>query len=89
MKKPEIFISCLLMARTDKKEPTIQLTQLRFITVLLYLKKVVLSMTNEHLAEFIQQGGNDELIQILWNNVKKIVYMLSDKIYKEYSKRTV
>ncbi|MBQ3037915.1 MAG: hypothetical protein IJD30_01920 [Clostridia bacterium] len=23
-------------------------------------------MTNERLAEFIQQGGNDELIPILW-----------------------
>lgn len=42
-------------------------------------------MTNEQLAEFIQQGGNDELIPILWNNVKNLVYMLSDKIYKAHS----
>lgn len=42
-------------------------------------------MTNEQLAEFIQQGGNDELIPILWEKVKKLVYMLSDKLYMAYS----
>lgn len=44
-------------------------------------------MTNEMLAEFIQQGGNDELIPILWNNVKVLVYTLSDRLYRAYSER--
>lgn len=38
-------------------------------------------MTNEMLAQFIQQGGNDELIPILWENVRKLLYMMSDKFY--------
>lgn len=38
-------------------------------------------MTNEMLAQFIQQGCNDELIPILWENVRKLLYMMSDKFY--------
>lgn len=38
-------------------------------------------MTNEMLASFIRQGGNDELIPILWENVCKLLYMMSDKFY--------
>lgn len=39
-------------------------------------------MTNEILAEYIQQGGNDELIPILWEKVCKLLYMKSDKFYR-------
>lgn len=35
-------------------------------------------MTNEQLAAFIKQGGNDELIPILWERIRKIMYMKSD-----------
>lgn len=44
-------------------------------------------MTNEQLATFIQQGGNDELIPILWERVKNLLYMKSDKAYKAYKDR--
>ncbi len=39
-------------------------------------------MTNEQLAEFIQQGGNDELMSILWERVRKLLYMIADKYYR-------
>lgn len=42
-------------------------------------------MTNEQLAGFIKQGGNDELIPILWENVKKLLYKFSDRYYRAYS----
>ena len=42
-------------------------------------------MTNEQLAGFIKQGGNDELIPLLWNNVKKLLYILADRYYRAYS----
>ncbi|MDE5992721.1 MAG: hypothetical protein K2G87_06685 [Oscillospiraceae bacterium] len=38
-------------------------------------------MTNEQLAEFIQQGGNDELTPILWERVRKLLYMIANKYY--------
>lgn len=38
-------------------------------------------MTNELLAEYIQQGNNGELIPLLWENVRKLLYMMSDKFY--------
>ena len=38
-------------------------------------------MTNEQLAVFIQQGGNDELAPILWERVRKLLYMIADKYY--------
>lgn len=41
-------------------------------------------MTNEQLAEFIQQGGNDELLPILWERIRKLMYMKSDKVYRAY-----
>lgn len=46
-------------------------------------------MTNEQLAEFIQQGGNDELIPILWERIRKIMYMKSDKVYRVYQSRFI
>lgn len=42
-------------------------------------------MTNERLVDFIKQGGNDELIPILWDNVKKLLYILADRYYSIYS----
>lgn len=36
-------------------------------------------MTNEQLAEFIQHGGNEELVPILWERVCKLLYMIADK----------
>ncbi|MBO5507431.1 MAG: sigma-70 family RNA polymerase sigma factor [Bacteroides sp.] len=39
-------------------------------------------MTNEQLAILIQQGGNDELIPILWEKVKKLLYSKSDSLYR-------
>lgn len=39
-------------------------------------------MTNELLAEYIQQGGNDELIPILWEKVRKLLYMKSESLYR-------
>jgi RNA polymerase sigma factor (sigma-70 family) len=39
-------------------------------------------MTNEMLAGFIQQGGNDELIPLLWENVRKLLYMKSERFYR-------
>lgn len=41
--------------------------------------RVVLSLTNEQLAEFIQQGGGDDLIPVLWERVRKLLYLLSDE----------
>lgn len=41
-------------------------------------------MTNEQLAELIQQGGNEELLPILWERIRKLMYMKSDKIYRAY-----
>lgn len=41
-------------------------------------------MTNEQLASFIKQGGNDELIPILWENVKGVLYKLSKRYYNAY-----
>lgn len=46
-------------------------------------------MTNEQLAEFIQQGGNDELIPILWERIRKLMYMKSDKVYRVYQSRFI
>lgn len=39
-------------------------------------------MTNEILATYIHQGGNDELIPVLWEKVRKLVYHKSDMYYK-------
>lgn len=39
-------------------------------------------MTNEQLATFISQGGNDELIPLLWDKVRKLVYRKADSFYK-------
>ena len=38
-------------------------------------------MTNEQLAEFIKQGGNDELLPLLWEKTHKLVYMHCSRLY--------
>lgn len=38
-------------------------------------------MTNEQLAEFIQSGDSDELIPVLWEKIKPLIYMKCDSIY--------
>ncbi len=42
-------------------------------------------MTNEQLAIFISEGGNDELIPILWENVRRLMYRLAGGYYKAFS----
>ncbi len=44
-------------------------------------------MTNEQLAAFIKQGGNDELIPILWERIRKLMYKKSDEVYRAYEQR--
>lgn len=44
-------------------------------------------MTNEQLASLIQQGGNDELIPILWSKVERLMYMKADRAYMTYTDR--
>lgn len=39
-------------------------------------------MDNEKLADIIHQGGADELIPVLWEKVRKLVYMHSEKFYR-------
>ena len=39
-------------------------------------------MDNEKLADMIHQGGAEELIPVLWEKVRKLVYMLSEKFYR-------
>ena len=46
-------------------------------------------MTNEQLAAFIKQGGNDELIPILWERIRKLMYMKSDKVYGALESRFI
>lgn len=41
-------------------------------------------MTNEQLAGFIKQGGNDELIPLLWENVRKLIYIFADRYFRAY-----
>ena len=41
-------------------------------------------MTNEQLAGFIKQGGNDELIPLLWENVRKLMHSNSRRFYSSY-----
>ena len=44
-------------------------------------------MTNEQLATFIKQGGNEELIPILWERIRKLMYMKSDRVYSALQSR--
>lgn len=42
-------------------------------------------MTNEQLAEFIQQGGNDELLPLLWEKTHALIYMKCSQYWGIYS----
>lgn len=42
-------------------------------------------MTNEQLAEFINAGGNDELIPLLWEKVKKLMYRRAGGYYRAFA----
>lgn len=44
-------------------------------------------MTNEQLAAFIKQGGNDELTPILWERIRKLMYMKSERVYRAMQNR--
>lgn len=42
-------------------------------------------MTNEQLAEFIQQGGNDELLPLLWDKTRDLIYMKCGQYWTFYA----
>lgn len=42
-------------------------------------------MTNEALAELIQQGGNDELLPLLWDKTRALIIKKCGKIWRFYS----
>lgn len=44
-------------------------------------------MTNEQLAHFIQQGGNDELLPLLWDKTRLIIYKKCGQIWRFYSEK--
>ncbi|MBR4111860.1 MAG: sigma-70 family RNA polymerase sigma factor [Ruminiclostridium sp.] len=44
-------------------------------------------MTNEQLAELIGQGGNDELLPLLWEKMRKLYIQWSGKYYTTHKER--
>lgn len=42
-------------------------------------------MTNEQLSIFIQQGGNDELLPLLWDKTRLLLYKKCRQIWRLYS----
>lgn len=44
-------------------------------------------MTNEQLAELIGQGGNDELLPLLWEKMRKLYIQWSGKYYTAHKER--
>lgn len=44
-------------------------------------------MTNEQLAELIGQGGNDELLPLLWEKMRKLYIQWSGKYYSAHKER--
>lgn len=42
-------------------------------------------MTNEQLAGFIQQGGNDELLPLLWDKTRLLIYKKCGELWRSYS----
>lgn len=44
-------------------------------------------MTNEAIAKLIQEGNNDELIPLLWDKVKNLLYANARKFYAKYEPR--
>lgn len=41
-------------------------------------------MTNEQLADFIKEGGNDELIPVLWEKTRKLLYVFVGRYFSEH-----
>lgn len=50
----------------------------------LFTGKGEAGMTNEALAALIQQGGNDELLPVLWEKTAKLLYKISAQTYTLY-----
>lgn len=44
-------------------------------------------MDNERLAELIQDGGNDELLPILWNKTRLLIFKKCGTIWRFYSEK--
>lgn len=44
-------------------------------------------MVNERLVELIQEGGNDELLSRLWDNVRIVIFKKCGQLWKYYSGR--
>lgn len=44
-------------------------------------------MTNEQLAQFIQQGGNDELLPLLWDRTRLLIYKKCNRLWRFYSEK--
>lgn len=57
----------------------------RPFSIILYQKRGAKSMTNEQLATFIQEGGNDELTPLLWDKVRKFVYQQAGIYYETHT----
>lgn len=47
----------------------------------------VLSMTNEQLAQFIQRGGNDEFLPLLWDKTRHLIYQKCGRLWQFYSEK--
>lgn len=46
-------------------------------------------MTNEMLADLIQKGDNDELIPVLWDKMKGLLYKKAGEAYNRYESRCI
>lgn len=44
-------------------------------------------MTNEKLAELIQEGGNDELLPLLWDKTRLLIYKKCGRLWQLYSEK--
>ncbi len=44
-------------------------------------------MTNEKLAELIQEGDNDELLPLLWDKTRLLIYQKCGRLWQFYSEK--
>lgn len=44
-------------------------------------------MTNERLAELIREGGNDELLPLLWDKTQLLIYQKCGQLWRLYSEK--
>lgn len=44
-------------------------------------------MTNEQLVKFIQQGGNNELLPLLWDRTRLLIYKKCGQLWQIYSEK--